>query len=104
MRVLIKFNWFNPKGCSVDILNNESKTPFDLSIDPRSKSLLDHKGIQLIKFILIFFSFKWILFFFKKANKEKLDRLNSEYLDDENDSDWKLVLLFLFLYHFYVYE
>ena len=54
-------------GARLDIVNRDLKTPYDLSIDPKCKSLLEYK-----------------------LDKETLLERNREYLDqneDGNDSD-----------------
>lgn len=52
------------KGAKLDLLNNDSKSPYDLAIDAKCKSLLE-----------------------SNVNQEQTLKRNSEYLDNENDSD-----------------
>lgn len=52
------------RGARVDIINRDKKAPYDLTIDPRCKAMLDYK-----------------------IDKEALLLLNSDYLDEQEDGN-----------------
>ena len=71
-------------GARVDILNNEKKSAYDLTLDPKCKVLTEYKS-KLVKILIKFRKINYVLLIFL-VDKNALLRENSEYLDNDDEN------------------
>ncbi len=76
-------------GARLDILNNEKKSAYDLTLDPKCKVLTEYKSklvkLKRTEILIKFRKINYFLFIFL-VDRNALLQENSEYLDNDDEN------------------